>query len=80
MTTIDNILKKSKQYSIIDTHCFNSLKEGIVKPSKETEVTAWIFAILIILVGLLLFIAMLPWRLIADIKNCLRDFLRGMKK
>ena len=77
---LDYILLRSKQYSIIDTHCFNSIKEGIVKPSKEIVVTTWIFTILIIPVGLLHFIAMIPWRLIGDIKNCFRDFIRGMNK
>lgn len=76
----EEILWKSKEYSIIDTHCFNSFKEHIIKPSKETVVTAWIFAIFIILVALLHFIVMIPFRIFADIKNCFRDFLRGIQK
>jgi len=76
----ENMLWKSKKYSIVDTHCFNSLKEGIIKPSKETVVTAWIFAIFIILIALLHFIMMTPLRLFTDIKNCFRDFLKGMSR
>lgn len=84
MTTTNSfcqdMLWKSKKYSIIDTHCFSSLKESIVKPSKETVTTAWIFSIFIILIALLHFIGMIPFRFMADIKNCVRDFYRGMER
>jgi len=76
----EKILWKSNKFSIVDTHCFNSLKEDIIKPCKETVVTAWLFSIFILLIALLHFIVMIPWRLFADIKNCFRDFLRGIEK
>ena len=74
------MLSKGEQYSLVDKHVFNSLGEPIIKPSKETVVTAWLFGIFVILIALAHWFVMLPFRLIVDIKNSFRDFLRGMDK
>lgn len=73
---------QSKRYKVIDMHSLRSVARpsGYKLVEKETKLTFWLMMPFLIIITIIVFLSLLPFRLISDFRNILHDFINHMSK